>query len=143
MFLISLMKREINVQNSDCERYLGDLISTDAKNIKNILARKSKGQGIIKAILSKLEDIWFGTYYFEVAIMFRQSLFLNSILHNSEVWYNLNTKEIQELASVDTEVSTPTCMLFLKLGCIPLRCLHYVLQQNPYSLLLKCLNVQI
>ena len=94
-------------------------------------------------------------------MMFRQSLFLNSILLNSEVWYNLTTKDIQELESVDTEllrrileapVSTPTCMLFLELGCIPLKYavmqrrqmfLHYVLQQKPDSLLLKCLNVQI
>ena len=76
-------------------------------------------------------------------------------------WENLTTKDIQELESVDTEllrrileapVSTPTCMLFLELGCIPLKYavmqrrqmfLHYVLQQKPDSLLLKCLNVQI
>ena len=159
--LIDEEGNQCEVQNSDCERYLGDLISTDAKNIKNILARKSKGQGILKAILSKLEDICFGPYYFEVPMMFRQSLFLNSILLNSEVWYNLTTKDIQELESVDTEllrrileapVSTPTCMLFLELGCIPLKYvvmqrrqmfLHYVLQQKPDSLLLKCLNVQI
>ena len=50
---------------SDCEKYLGDWISIDAKDTKYILARKAKRLGIVKQILGKLEDICFGHFYFE------------------------------------------------------------------------------
>ena len=39
------------------EKYLGDVISTDGKNIKNVKARVAKGKGIVSRILSILEGI--------------------------------------------------------------------------------------
>ena len=86
---------EALVENSEEEKYLGDILTTDGKNGKNIQARAGKGKGIIKQILSMLDDICFGHFYFEVAVMLRTSLFLNSILLNSEAWYSLTTKDIQ------------------------------------------------
>ena len=44
------------------ERYLGDIISKDGKNAKNINARTAKGNGNINQIMSTLEDICFGRY---------------------------------------------------------------------------------
>ena len=51
------------------EKYLGDIISNDGRNIKNIKARVSKGKGINSKILTMLEGILFGNFYFEVAII--------------------------------------------------------------------------
>ena len=42
------------------EKFLGDVISTDGKNIKNVKARVAKGKGIINRILSILDGIPFG-----------------------------------------------------------------------------------
>ena len=45
------------------EKYLGDILSTDGRNIKNVKARVSKGTGIISRILAMLEGIPFGPFY--------------------------------------------------------------------------------
>ena len=65
-------------------KYLGDVISQDAKNMKNILARKEKAMGVVTQIISILEEVCFGKYYFEVAMILRNSLLISSFLLNSE-----------------------------------------------------------
>ena len=69
------------------EKYLGDIISVDGRNIKNIKARVAKGKGINSRIMSILNGIPFGQYYFEVALILRNSLLVSSLLCNSESWY--------------------------------------------------------
>ena len=48
-----------------------------------------------------LENIYVGPYQFEVALILRISLFLNSFLFNSEAWYNVSSSDIDELEKVD------------------------------------------
>ena len=149
------------IEDSYEEKYLGDVISKSGKNAKNIEARAKKGLGIMKQILSILEELCFGKHFFTVFKILRESLFLNSILLNSEVWYNMKKTDIEELEKVDNillkkvlEVpsSTPTAILHLELGTVPIRFilktrrlmfLHYVLQEDENSLLYKFLMAQI
>ena len=42
------------------ENYLGDIISSDGENSKNITARANRGIGTINQIMSILEDVCFG-----------------------------------------------------------------------------------
>ena len=63
--------------------YLGDIISADRRQDKNVLSRKNKSQGIINHIMEILKSVFFGKYYFEVALVLRSSLLLSSILLNS------------------------------------------------------------
>ena len=42
---------------SDSKKYLGDIISCDGKNLKNILSRRSKGVGIVDQIFKILEGL--------------------------------------------------------------------------------------
>ena len=130
------------------EKYLGDIISNSGKNDKNIASRVKKGYGIIKLIISILEEVSFGRYYFQVAKILRESLFINSILLNSEVWYNITKSNIGELEKLDNillkkifEVasSSPTVIAHLELGTLPilfilktrkLMFLQYVLKEN-------------
>ena len=118
------------IQDSMDQKYLGDIICNTGKNYKNIAARVKKGYGIINQIFSILEEVFFSKYYFKVAKIFRESLFINSILLNSEAWYNLSKKNIDDLEKVDNillrktlEVgqSVPTAFLHLELGTVPLR----------------------
>ena len=142
------------------ERYLGDIISVDGRNIRNIKARVSKARGIISRILSILDGIPFGQYYFEVALILRSSLLISSLLCNSESWYNVTKTELDLLESVDLHFlrqilnvpkSTPKEMLFLEMGCLPLRhmirkrrimFLHYILNQDSNSMLYRFLMIQ-
>ena len=52
---------EIMEEKKD-ERYLGDVISRDGRNLKNIKSRVNKGIGIVKNILTMLEGIPFGNF---------------------------------------------------------------------------------
>ena len=118
------------LESSDAEKYLGDVICKDGKNKRNIEARKGKGLGAINQIMNILEDVTFGPYYFEVAIILRNSLLINSILTNSEAWLGLSLAEVEQLEQVDESLlrkilevgkGCPKEMLFLELGCIPIR----------------------
>ena len=53
------------------EKYLGDLISSDGKNMKNIKARIAKGKGIVMRIFNILENVPFGKHFFEIALISR------------------------------------------------------------------------
>ena len=145
----------------DKEKYLGDIISVTGKNLENILARKDKSKGIIKQIMSILEEICFGQFYFEVALILRDSLFLSSILVNSEAWYDVTETEVEILEQADEEllrriletpVSTPKCMLYLETGCKPVRFLimtrrlmffHYILNEDEDSLIARFYSAQV
>ena len=83
------------------EKYLGDIISHDGKNMKNVMARVGKAVGITNQIMSILEEICFGPYHFEVAVTLRNALFISSVLCNSEAWYNISNEEINKLEQAD------------------------------------------
>ena len=83
------------------QKYLGDLISSDGTHTKNIQDRRNKGYGVIKQIVQILEATYFGKYYFEVAMVLRESLFLSSLLLNSEAWVNYTEKDIRILEQCD------------------------------------------
>jgi hypothetical protein len=114
----------------DKDKYLGDIISVDGRNTKNILARKGKAIGITNNITSILQEMCFGPYYFEVALVLRNSLFLSSILVNSEAWYGLTEDEKSDLEKqdeillrkiLDCPSNSPKCTLYLETGCKPIR----------------------
>ena len=142
-------------------KYLGDLISTDGKNHKNILERKGKGLGIVLQISQMLEEIYFGPYEIEVALTLRKSLFLNGILTNCEAWYGLTNTDVKTLEQVDESLlrkilgaplNTPKCMLYLETGCTPinfiiisrrLMFLHYILKEDRNSIVSKVFYAQL
>ena len=143
------------------EKYLGDIITTDGKNIKNILARVAKGKGIVIRIFTILDAIPLGKRYFEIGLILRDVLLVSSMLFNSEAWYNVTQKEMELLETVDTlflrkligaPKSTPKEMLYLEMGLIQfrdiirekrLRFLYYILSQEEDSIIFKFLKSQI
>ena len=98
---IDVFEGDVQMDKSNEERYLGDIITDDGSNKRNIDARKGKGFGIINQIMEILQEISFGPKYFEIANLLRHSLFLSSVLLNSEVWYGLSVTDIKQLEQVD------------------------------------------
>ena len=151
---------EENMVEVEEEKYLGDVISRDGKNIKNFKARVNKGTGIVNKIMNMLDGIPFGQFYFEVALILRNSLLVSSMLCNSEAWYNITNSELNFLETVDLMLlrkilnvpkTTPKEMLYLELGCIPFRnviqqrrlsFLYYILQEDPKSLVYRFFETQ-
>ena len=87
---------------SNRERYLGDLKTSDCRINDNVQERYNKGIGISNQIIGMLKEISFGQHYFEKAVLFRQSMLINSILCNSEVLYGLSKTHIETLESVES-----------------------------------------
>ena len=99
-----------------------------------------------------LESVYFGKYYFEVALVLRSSLLLSSLLLNSEAWVNLSDKNIRGLEQTDeillsrileSEANTSNVFKYLELGILPVRFeiikrkilfLQYILQQEEESM---------
>ena len=103
---------------------LEDVVSADGKNTKKIKKRIGKGIGIISEITNILEKTTLGENYFTTALLLRESLFLNDILTNSEVWYGLTKQDIEDLdvlllrKFLNTKISVPTESLYLELVCL-------------------------
>ena len=107
------------------DMYLGDLINSDGKNRKNVEKRISKGKGIITQILNLLDIVSFGQHYIEIALLLRESMFINGILFNAEIWYGLTKTELSEFENLDrlllrrilnVPFSTPKEAYYLELG---------------------------
>ena len=142
------------------DSYLGDIISGDGKNTKTIEKRISKGLGIISEIMNILEKVTLGEFYFPTALLLRESMFLNGILTNAEIWYGISKAEIKELEDLDssllrkilkTKCSVPAEALYLELGCLNistilkarrLNYLHYLVNRDEKEMLHKFFYAQ-
>ena len=114
----------------DHDTYLGDIVTADGKNTMNIKKRISKGIGIISDIMNILERVTFGEYYFKIAMVLRESKFINGILTNTEIWYGLTEAETNEIEDLDTlllrkilntKFSVLKESLYLELGCLKIK----------------------
>ena len=86
-FCPQLQVHGTDMQLVSSDVYLGDEISSDGSNRQNIQRRVSKGNGKISEIMSMLEKTSVGVHYFKIAMLLRESIFLNSVLTNCELWY--------------------------------------------------------
>ena len=127
---VQLKAHESDINNIYSDKYVGDIVSKDGKNDKNIKSRVGKGIGAISNIMNILKNVSLGQYYFEIALLLRESTFLSSILLNSETWVNVTKTNIEELEQIDETLlrrilnapaKTPLPALYLELGISPIR----------------------
>ena len=106
------------------DKYLGDIIADYIQEIsKHIAARNSKGIGIVSQIMSVLQTVTLGHFYFESGLLLRQSQLLGGILFNTEVWDGLTLAQVEKLEEPDkillrrlfeAPISTPGESLYLE-----------------------------
>ena len=128
------------MKTASSEKYLGEIINCNAKIDENIQSRKNKGIGSVNNIISMIEEISFGEHTFEIALLFRSAMLINSMLCSSEVLYGITNAHIQTLEECDKYLFTRmfnvpiTCSYeayFLETGALPIkyiltgRCLIY------------------
>ena len=123
-------------------------------------ARGRKALGVISNIVNILREVSLGQYYFEIAMLLREAMFLSVLLFNGETWLNITQSEISELEDLDktllrrivsAPISSPVCALYAELGCYPVRLLlqskrinflHYILTRKSGELISKVFWVQ-
>ena len=151
---------DFKMESKEDVKYLGDIITTDGTNVKNVESRRAKASGAVKQILSILEEICFGPFYFEIAMVLRNSLLVSSLLTNSEAWYGLTKHDVDTLESADllllrrifeVPFSCPKEMFYLETGCLPLSYIiiirrlifyHSILHEDQNSLIYNFLQSQ-
>ncbi len=84
--LVDAPDEEHLMEDTAEQKYLGDILTSTGSNKSNIASRRGKGLGVVKQILPILDEVTFGQHKFEIAVMLRNSLFVNSVLCNSEVF---------------------------------------------------------
>ena len=147
------------IVKSNEDKYVGDILSEDGKILKTIKSRAMKGMGIISNIINIMKELSLGQFHFEMGVLLRESLFLSSMLLNSETWVDITKEDMEVLESVDrillrrlldVPTSTPKPALYLELGCIPIRYiiksrrllfLQYILKRNKNETMNE--NVQV
>jgi hypothetical protein len=76
-----------------------------------------------------LNSITLGSYHYDIALVLRDALFVNSIMSNSEVWHNVQLKHNQALEKsdqillksiVNAHAKTATEAFYLELAVLPL-----------------------
>ena len=154
----TLKVHESDMVKVQSDKYLGDVLSSEYLNKMNIDAKCSKGMGMITQIMMLLEEVGFGPFYFETAILLREAVFVNGLLFNVEVNYGLTKEDINRLELLDRVLlkkifgchsRTASELLFLEPGCVPLNMivvsrrvnfLHYMLCRPENDLLKKFLK---
>ena len=83
------------MKESEKVLYLGDYINSSGNINDTVAARGTKAVGIISQVSSILSSVSLGMFYFDIAMVLRDSLFLNAILINRESWYFISKKNLR------------------------------------------------
>ena len=148
------------MQTTQKEKYLGNILSSNAKIDENILDRCNKGIGMINEIIGTLKEVSFGYHYFEIGLLYRNSKLINGMLCSVEALYGLNNSHIEKLEKCDHDffrklfrsgAGTPIESFYLATNTLPIRhiiigrrlmFLWTILQKNESDLVRKCLIAQ-
>ena len=117
---------EMEIQETKQYKYLGDVITADGKNAKNLEARKNKMNVTTISIKTVAASETLNTIETSVLLEMHDTINLSSLLTNSEAW-NLNRGEQAELERIeihaikllfDLPIHTPTPALIFSFGLL-------------------------
>ena len=146
-------------KSSECS-YLGDILSENGSIDATIEKRRQKGIGICSQILGMINGLSLGHYYFKIAFLFRETMLLNGMLTNLEVWHPVSSNQLKVLEKIDANFlrktlkshsKTPKEALFLETGLLPiefvamqrrLMYLHNILKKSENELIRKVYETQ-
>ena len=156
----SLMVHGSKMENSDQEKYLGDIVDKSGKARPNIEARKAKGYGIVSNILAIVNEVPLGHWKIEAGLKLRQAMFINGVLFNSEAWHGVTKNDLALLEKVDQALlrgllnahsKIPIEALFLETCSVPIQYivasrrlmyLHSILQKSSTEMVRKVFEEQ-
>ena len=100
---LNLQVHGIDMENVKSEKYLGQYISSDGKNDKNVEDRCNKGIGMYCQMFVILNDVSLGRHFFHIGLLLRETNLVNGMLLSAESWYGLTRGQIESLENVDIQ----------------------------------------
>jgi hypothetical protein len=91
----SLKVHETIMNKKDHETYLGDVISSNGNNEKNIESKANQGVGAVSQIFAMVSQVSLGHFYFEIALMLRDAILVSKLVASSEVWYSIKKQDMK------------------------------------------------
>ena len=137
---------EKDIIESDNEKYLGQIISKDGSNTKNVENKTNKGKGLVDKLENILENNPGGKFHFEIAVILRNACLISSLISGSEAWYNITEDDKRKLERCDENLlrkilncssQVPSEILYLELGLTPIR---YIIMLRRISYLQEILK---
>ena len=98
---VALEVQDSAMKECDTEKYIGDIVSSDGSNDRNIMNRRSQGFGSISTIFSMLQALSFGYHYVKIGLILRESHLLSKLLLSCESWHRLFSYQIDKLEEID------------------------------------------
>ena len=157
---VKLLAHDDEIKHVKTAAYLGDILNEDGSIDDTVKARKDKSFGRISQISSILGSISLGMFYMDISLILRESMLLNGILTNSEIWYNVTEEHLTLLESADNDLmrqifkahsKTAIELFFLETAKIPIRFIiskrrrmyyWHIMRQNQNELIKKVYDVQ-
>ena len=156
----TLKVHDKDMESTDKEKYLGDILVNNGKILKTIEDRQAKGFGLVTQALAILAEIPLGRYKIQMGLHLRQAMLINGMLFNSEAWHSVNKYHIEMLEKVDhlflrqmfnSHSKTSIPFLHLETGTVPitfivssrrLNYLHNILKRNDTEVLKRVYKTQ-
>ena len=153
-----LMEKKV-VEHVEDIIYLGVVVSSDGKNTKNIIHKRTRTFGTQKQIMHMVKES--GKYTMECGIIYLNSLLRGSILYAVEAMMNVKEEDFRKIEQIEegqlrlsfaTNSSCPIHLMYLESGHMAARFqikriminyFQYILHQNVDSILFKMLMAQI
>ena len=109
--------------------YLGDVFNVAGNNDGLIKDRIRRATKAMISISSLIKETNLGIYEVQVWLLLYRSLFISTVLFNSQTWSRIRKKDIEQLQIAQLKFlkrilnlpsSTPNSFLFLELGVLPI-----------------------
>jgi hypothetical protein len=110
-------------------KYLGDIFNHNGTNINLMDDRVARGTAAMVSIQGFIREICLGVHTISVHLLLYKSIFLASILFNSQAWSNLTESDIHKLSVLQLKFlkgimkarkCTTNSFVYLELGVLPI-----------------------
>ena len=128
--------------------YLGDIFNAKGDNSDLIQDRVKRGIAAMISIEAIMADLQLGPHTVSVHLLLYYSLFLSTMLFNSQAWSNLSKKDIENLQTCQLKIlkkivgatkSTSNAFTYLELGVLPI---SYEIHKRQISFLHHILTLE-
>ena len=159
-YLKDIFEGKVEMKYVEEKKYLGEIVTKNMKNERNIQEKSNKAFGNIRKIKDTLNERPFGIHTFKAAILLRGGLLLGSLLSNIEAMVNVTETALDKLEKPDLVLqenllpstgNASKCFRYLELGITPvkyvimekrLQFLKYILDENMESMISQVYHEQ-